>query len=239
MKKILTIVLAAILVVCAFAACNNNPTQNPSQSSGRPLGSEATPPPANQSTPESTPIVPVEITFEPCDETVYVVKTDYGLKLRTSTSYANDTNVAYIVDPGTALKRTGTHDDWSRVEYNGKTYYCSPNYLATELPIPPESTGGEDKPVIEFTEVNETVYINTGVEGGNANIYAEPDRSTLITDMALPSEGTALTRTGIYYENENDPEKLGWSRIVYNDKVCYIRNSVVSTTKPADPAESN
>ena len=183
MKKIITLVLVAVLVVCAFAACNNNPHTNPPSSSGRPLGSENNPQESNpQSTPESTPIVPVEITFEPCDETVYVVKTDYGLKLRTSTSYANDTNVAHIVDPGTSLKRTGTHEDWSRVEYNGKTYYCSPNYLATELPTPPESTGGDDKPVIEFTEVNETVYINTGVEGGNANIYSEPDKSTLITD---------------------------------------------------------
>ena len=71
-----------------------------------------------------------------------------------------------------------------------------------------------------FTDVDETVYIKTGYEDGQANIYSKPNKAALITDMPLPTEGTELKRTGIAYDTENDPEGLGWSRIIYKDKEC-------------------
>ena len=104
--------------------------------------------------------------------------------------------------------------------------------------MPPESTPEATAPNLEFTTVDETVYINTGIEGGTANIYSKPDKNFVITDMALPTEGTAVKRTGVYYEKENDPEKLGWSRIIYNNVECYIRNSVVSTTNPGETTDN-
>ena len=238
MKKILTLGLALIMVVLAMASCNKT---GDGEASSTPKDSIPTPPPVTESTPEETPDetpdeTPVEtppaveeIVFEECDEVVYVVGTDSGLKLRTSTSFDSEINIAEIVEPGTELRRIGVHETWSKVVYENKEYFTSSRYLSTEKEV--EETEVEGK--IVFDDVDETVYVHTGYEGGQANIYSKPNKNAPITDMALPTEGTALQRTGIAYDAPNDPEGLGWSRVIYNGKECYIRNSVVTTKAPA------
>ena len=237
MKKILTLGLALVMVVLAIASCNK---PGEGDASSTPGDSIPTPPPVTESTPEETPEASEpestpesepaeEIVFEDCDEVVYVVGTDSGLKLRTSTSFDSEINIAEIVEPGTELRRIGVHETWSKVVYENKEYFTSSRYLSTEK----ESEETEPEGKVVFDDVDETVYINTGYEGGQANIYSKPNKNAPITDMALPTEGTALQRTGIAYDAPNDPEGLGWSRVIYNGKECYIRNSVVTTKAPA------
>ena len=239
MKKILTLGLALIMVVLAFASCNK---PGEGEASSTPKEAIPTPPPTAESTPLETPeetpaeseTEPVveEIVFEDCDETVYVVGTEGGLKLRTTTSFDGDANIAVIVDPGTELRRIGVHETWSKVVYENKEYFTSSRYLSTEK----ESTETEADGKIVFEDVDEIVYVNTGYEDGQVNIYSKPNKNAPITDMALPTEGTEMKRTGIAYDTENDPEGLGWSRVIYNEKECYIRNSQLEVKK--DTAEA-
>lgn len=235
MKKLLTLGLALIMIVLAVASCRDT-GEGPASSTPedtmppQPSDTSSTPVETPEETPDETdPPVVDEVVFENCDEAVYVVNTEFGLKLRNSTTFDNEANVADIVDPGTELRRIGIHEVWSKVVYENKEYFTSTKYLSTEKPSESE-TEADGK--IVFTDVDETVYIKTGYEDGQANIYSKPNKAALITDMPLPTEGTELKRTGIAYDTENDPEGLGWSRIIYKDKECYIRNSMLSTEAP-------
>lgn len=217
MKKIIALVLTAVLLVMAFASCNTtgNPQQTPNNS-----GIPETPP-SNPQTPEQTPgesdpITPPEvITFSPCDETVYVVNTEHGLKLRTSTVFdESDSNVAEYADPGAELRRIGYHETWSKVIFEGEEYFTSSKYLSTEKPAEPVE--------VVFEDVSQMVYIFTGFEDGVAKLYPEPSRDSQY--ITLP-EGTVLKRTGIAFDDE---EGNGWSRVEYNGNTHFIRNSVVA-----------
>ena len=67
--------------------------------------------------------------FANCDETVYT--TDH-LNIRTAPS--TDAEVLILLAPGKSLKRTGYHEEWSRLEYNGQTAYAASQYLTTAVP---------------------------------------------------------------------------------------------------------
>lgn len=228
MKKILTLGLALVMVVLAIASCNPN---GEGKESSTPTQNIPTPPPASspietpEETPEETPAesepIVEEVVFEDCDEAVYVVNTEFGLKLRKSTSFEGEANVAVIVDPGTEMRRIGVHETWSKVVFENKEYFTSSRYLSTEKPSDETEPDGK----IVFEDVDEIVIVNTGYKGGQVNIYSKPNKNAPITDMALPTEGTELQRTGIAYDTEDDPKGLGWSRVMYKDKECYIRNS--------------
>ncbi len=233
MKKIIAALLAVFMLASMLVACNNNPVEGTKDPEGTKI-----PLPSNQgSTPEETPeetpneTDPAEVVeFEEADETVYVVKGVEGLRLRSSLSFDDPTNIKYTVAPGTQLKRTGTHETWSRVEYKGETLYCSAKYLTTEDPAVSTSP---DISNIVFEDVEEKVFVDDPEnEKGAAWYYSIPvlDPQYRVNTFA---DGTELTRTGIYYQDpENDPEKLGWSRIVYEGNTYYMRNWVVSTEAP-------
>ena len=237
MKKLLALVLSLLMIAAVFASCGDD---DGGETASTPKESI---PSAPDSTPEETPTESIpaestdesapaeEVVFEDCDETVYVVGTEYGLKLRTTTSFVGDANVAVIVDPGTELRRIGIHETWSKVVYQNKEYFASSSFLSTTKPS--EETEPDGK--IVFEDVDETVYVKTGYEGGQANIYSKPYKSEdyKITNIALPTEGTQLQRTGIAYDDvDPNEEGLGWSRVMYNGVECYIRNSLLSTEAP-------
>lgn len=227
MKKIISLALALVLVVFAFAACKND-EDTPSAS---------TPKDKVESTPEKDIVTPTEpqdeIEFAPCDETVY---TTVSLRLRTSADFEVDDNIAMTVNPGTELNRIGYHETYSKVIYEGKEYFCGTNYLTTEIPAESSGLGNSTPTDDEFDPCNDTVYVSTGFADGSAHIYSKADRSTMINDKVL-AEGTALTRTGVYYESETDPT-YGWTRFTLDGETYYIRNSQVSTTAPGEPEAS-
>lgn len=226
MKKTLSLILATLFVVLALASCNNNPPKIPDVSTpGIPSGGESQPvaSPGESSGDESTPIVPDEVEFTACDEEVYVTG---DLNLRTSTSFDAD-NVAKTVDKGTKLRRIGFHETWSKVVFEDTEYFCSTAYLSKELPA-------EN---ITFTDVDETLYVcPDGKFEGESKLYTEADR-TKEASITIAAK-TAVKRTGVYYENPEDAEKLGWSRIEYEGATYYIRNSQLTETAPTTPAES-
>ncbi len=88
----------------------------------------------------------------------------------------------------------------------------------------------------KFTSVNnETVYAyydanDDGIcdDGAQINLRAEPKTDGEL--MLTLDRGTGLVRTGIYFDNGKDG--AGWSRVEYNGKTYYTRNSCLSKIDP-------
>ena len=187
-------------------------TTDPSQTSEDPAKTSQTSDTSATSdkttTTSGTTVVQKE-TFIAANDTVYV--TSEALNLRISPSAANNDNVYTQAALGTALKRTGYNDNWTRVEYKNKILYVSTKYVSTENPTA----------TIEFTTCYETVYVTS-------NLLYLREQPSMIDSIGIISEtvpaGTELVRIG--YEET-------WSKVTYNGKTLYCGTKYISTEKPA------
>ena len=236
MKKILCITLALLMIILACASCKKDePDVEETPDNGVPSQSapastpESTPESAPESTPESSGPNKEDSLVE-CDETVYVVNAPNGLRLRSAMDFDDDSNIKVVVPTGTELRRIATaevgDEMWSKVVYENKEYYTSSKYLSTN-----KNDAVETDPVVtmEFEQREETVYITEP-----ANLRLTPDKTDNNNIAIDLPAGTELKRTGIAFDTENDPEGLGWSRVEYEGKTYYIRNSLLATEKPAE-----
>ena len=221
MKRIISLALALLMIAVSMAACSKKDNNGGATTPVETIPS--TPAATVDTTPTTTPETTApegesaDVVFTNCDELVYVVDAKM-LNLRKAPNF-NDDSLVGTVEYGTELRRIGVSDTWSKVVYNNAEYYVSSKYVSTVKPL--DST-------TVFTEVNETVYVLR-----DANYRSVPSLadSTIVDTIA---KGTAITRTGIAYDTENDPEGLGWSRVEIEGKTYYMRNSVLSTTAPAE-----
>lgn len=81
------------------------------------------------------------ISMEDRDETVYVSATDVNIR----TAPQPGSNVVTKLSTGAELRRTGYHEEWSRVIYEGQECYIATRYVTTEkpeaaVPAPAEQT---------------------------------------------------------------------------------------------------
>ena len=216
MKKILALALAVLMMAFALAACgepeNTGDTTTPNETE------ETTP-----NTDETTPAPdyfddPSGIRFEQCNEKVYVDGTLGGLWLRTEPDFDNEDNKKSFAEYGEEMTRIGKHETWSKIVFEGEEYFASTKYLSTEKPAE-----------FNFEKREETVYVN---QGANYRSFPSLDDEYKVASF---EEGTELIRTGILFDTENNPDgDLGWSRILYNDNIYFMRNSVL-TVKEGDP----
>ena len=104
---------------------------------------------------------------------------------------------------------------WSKVVFNGNTYYAVSSYLTTDL-NPPAAAEPEDDDGIKtvFTPVNEKV---TAKEVVNLRRLpsVEHEDATVVTQL---KNGDIAVRTGIN-------EDVGWSRVEYDGQVLYCVSS--------------
>lgn len=75
----------------------------------------------------------------------------------------------------------------------------------------------------EFQKADETVY----VAGSGVNVRTQPSVSGQIA--VTLNQGAALKRTGY---------SQSWSRVIYENKECYVSSRYLSTDKPADQAQT-
>lgn len=121
---------------------------------------------ANEITNPVSPQPLIEQVFKEMDD---IVITKPGVNLREGSS--TDTNVYASLAESTELKRTGYHEDWTRVEYRGTT--C---YIATSLTrVKPENNTSEQAVTLE-TEAEE----NPTVDSEETTPTAEPTNAKLI-----------------------------------------------------------
>lgn len=140
--------------------------------------------------------------FLPVNETVTAKdKTN----LRDIPSQDDDSTVLYTLTNGETATRVGISDyGWSKLEFNGNTYYAVSSYLTTDLTPPAYQIQTQFKEVSDAVTAKDVVNLRTlpSVTHEDSEVVAQ-----LI-------HGEIITRTGIN-------EELGWSRVEYNGQILY------------------
>lgn len=162
-------------------------------------------------------------TFTEVNETVTAKD---STNLRNIPSQGDDSEVMVTLQNGQTATRTGmSTSGWSRLVYNGVTYYAVSSLLTTDLtlktpePVPePEQTtqNSDDGIQTVFTERNEPV--SPKIEVNLRNIPSVTNAESVI--MATVKYGEVFTRTGINEEH-------GWSRVEYNGQTLYCVSSYI------------
>ena len=153
----------------------------------------------------------VGIIFTEVNETVTAKQ---ETNLRTEPSTLNDSSIAGKLVHGDTATRTGIgHNGWSRLIYNGQTYYAVTNYLTTDM----NDTGQQAPPQGPvYTPVNDTVTAKD-----ETNLRSEPGTGRDDTIVGVLHNGETLTRIGI---GDN-----GWSQLDYNGQTVYAVTSYLTT----------
>lgn len=153
----------------------------------------------------------VGIIFTEVNETVTAKQ---ETNLRTEPSTLNDSSIAGKLVHGDTALRTGIgHNGWSRLIYNGQTYYAVTSYLTADM----NDTGQQAPPQGPvYTPVNEIVTAKD-----ETNLRSESGTGRDDTIVGVLHNGETLTRTGI---GDN-----GWSQLDYNGQTVYAVTSYLTT----------
>ena len=159
--------------------------------------------------------------FTDVDETVTA---KVSANLRDIPSQDTDSTVKATLNNGDTAQRTGVSDSgWSRLVYNGSTYYAVSSYLTTDLSYAAASqdgSGSGDGLKTRFTDVNDTVTAKIEVNLRTLPSVTNPDAAV----AAVLTNGETVTRTGIN-------EEYGWSRVQYNGQTLYCITSYLTSAQ--------
>ncbi len=155
------------------------------------------------------------MTFTPVKENVTAKE---ATNLRDLPSQGDDSTVMLTLQNGQIATRIGICDKgWSKLEYEGQTYYAISNYLTTDLTVKPQEVIPEDDGIkTVFTACNEAVTPKIEVNLRALPSVTNPDAVVVATIKA----GEVVTRTGINTD-------VGWSRVEYNGQTLYCVSSYV------------
>lgn len=145
--------------------------------------------------------------------------------LRDKPSQGEDSTVMVTLQNGQTATRTGISDSgWSRVVYEGGTYYAVSSYLTTDLSAPAQVTQQETADTsgfkTKFTDCNEVVTAKDIVNLRNKPSVTDEDSVV----VATLSNGETAVRTGYNAE-------YGWSRVEYNGQVLYCVSSYLKVVE--------
>lgn len=171
-----------------------------------------------------TTAAPLEYTSK--TEKVYVTAEQLNLRAKASPN----AEIVISLKKGDEIERTGVSktkdengNEWSRLLFNGVVCYANSAFLST-TPTASQTLTFEDK--------NDTVYI---VVENTLNLRNDASQSATI--VAVLGYGEKLTRTGL--ATTKDDDGILWSRVVYQDKVCYVSTAFLSTTPTVSFTEAN
>ncbi len=147
--------------------------------------------------------------------------------LRNRPSQGSDSKVLYTLANGETATRTGISDSgWSRVVFNGKTYYAVSSFLTTDLnykaptPTPTPTPEDDDGVKTEFKEVHHKVTAKEAVNLRTLPSVTHEDSQVVVQIK----NGDVVIRTGINTD-------LGWSRVEYNGQTLYCVSSYLMTVE--------
>ncbi|SDB49320.1 Lyzozyme M1 (1,4-beta-N-acetylmuramidase), GH25 family [Pseudobutyrivibrio sp. YE44] len=173
--------------------------------------------------------------FTDCNESVTAKS---KTNLRDKPSQGADSTVKVTLTNGQIATRTGiSNSGWSRLVYEGGTYYAVSSYLTTDTSAPAQTTDNSTKAdstqqvttpapttntgfKTKFTDCNETITAKEKVNLRNKPSVTDPDSQVVATLYA----GTTATRTGINNE-------YGWSRIVIDGQTLYCVSSYIKVVE--------
>ena len=145
-----------------------------------------------------------------------VVTAKEATNLRNMPSQGEESKVKVTLYNGQVATRVGISDSgWSKVIYDGKTYYAVSSYLTTDL-TPPTPMPEDDGIKTVFTERDEMVAPKIEVNLRTLPSVTNPESVVVVK---LPY-GTQVKRTGINTD-------VGWSRVEYEGQVLYCVSSYV------------
>lgn len=141
--------------------------------------------------------------------------------LRDIPSQGNDSNIMVVLENGEVAVRTGKSDKgWSRIEYEGTTYYAVSSYLTTDLNYKAPEPEKDDGLKTKFVTVSEKITAKDAVNLRTLPSVTHEDSKVVVK---IPN-GEVVTRTGINTE-------VGWSRVEYNGQTLYCISSYVETVE--------
>ncbi len=188
------------------------------------FGYDETQTPQDTQPPEQvTPDIEALMTFTPVNETVTAkIETN----LRDIPSQGSDSTVCYTLKNGETANRIGiSPSGWSKVVFNGNTYYAVSSYLTTDLDYQvPEPTQPENTIQTPFFSVNDQVTAKDVVNLRTIPSVTDPQSQV----VAQLTKGEIVTRTGINHD-------VGWSRIDYNGQTLYCISSYLTTPEETPP----
>lgn len=220
MNKFLKI--AIVVVICIIVALavtiillpGNGGTTTTTSSSSSSSSSTSSSTTTSTNRPDTDPEPDPDKDITDADKTVYVIAT--ALNLHTTPDIVSD-NVKGSLPYATELHCTGENDEVVRVVIEDETFYVSKEYVS------------ENKPVTEFDERNDTVYI---ISVDSLNIRGTTNLDFADNIITSLGKGTALKRTGL--APKADAEGIVWARVEFllNEKTTtgYVNNKYLSTT---------
>ncbi len=157
--------------------------------------------------------------FSPVDESVTAKN---STNLRNKPSQGADSTVIATLQNGQVAQRTGVSDSgWSRVIFEGNTYYAVSSFLTTDLSAPkqesePSQPADNSGFKTKFTDCYEVVTAKEVVNLRNKPSVTDAD-SVVVASL---NAGDTAVRTGINNE-------YGWSRVEYNGQTLYCVSSYI------------
>ena len=206
-------ILAGVLSA-SLASCVVKNSNDPDSTGTEPYYHYTSGEGGNQGTINPPTSDPSTLNYEERNETVYVITDKTTLKLST------DITQSITLGLTTELNRTGWTNHWSRVDYNGTTYYVASSALTTD-----------DLKEKTFTSCNKTMF---AVGKVNVRKYpsAEDTISTILTSVDLDAEIKVIAESSV----------SKWSKVeVKKDSKTitgFIKSEFLSTTK-ATPEEKD
>lgn len=169
------------------------------------FGYEETAEPKNAEPPEEArPDVEAMMTFQEVNE---IVTAKIETNLRSEPSQESDDLVKYTLLNGETATRIGVSPSgWSKVVFNGETYYALTDYLTTDMNYVAIQT--------PFTDVYEKVTAKEYVNLRNIPSTTH-EKAVVVTQLY---NGQVAIRTGINTD-------VGWSRLEYNGQILYCVSS--------------
>lgn len=172
---------------------------------------------------QAKPDIEALMTFSPVNETVTAkIETN----LRDIPSQGSDSTVCYTLKNGETATRIGiSNSGWSKVLWNGNTYYAVSSYLTTDLSSQePEPTQPQETIKTPFTSMNDPVTAKDVVNLRTLPSVTDPNSQV----VAQLTHGEVVTRTGINHD-------VGWSRVDYNGQTLYCVSSYLMTPEEPTP----
>lgn len=141
--------------------------------------------------------------------------------LRSIPSQGEDSQVLAVLKKGQIAKRIGiSTGGWSKLEFEGNTYYAVTNLLVEVTQDGKEKPPEAGEIQTQFREVSDSVTAKDVVNLRNIPSTQRADSKVI----AQLKNGEIIKRTGIN-------EDVGWSRVEYNGQVLYCVSSYLEVVE--------